>query len=86
MKGYKLSTDYEQLWELVQDGYRVAGFGTVDICWFPGRANYLFEIEKSGVINSLYSTGSYESHHKFKATFIKTCQDIQLQYIQPIIQ
>ena len=85
MKGYNLSKDYEQLWNLINDGFIVAGWTD-----YEDRDGYrlkdIVAIKKGRSKSCAYQIG-YRGHgfgwEEGKEDFLETCFSIGLKYIVP---
>ena len=81
LKGYPTSTDYESLWDLINNGYRVP-------CWLKNRSMKTVDIaEVKMTIFDIYTIGSrgmgYDSHSMEKEDFIADCKSVELKYVIP---
>ena len=85
MKGFELSTEYDKLWYLILDGYRIPAYilysdiGEKEI-WDIVDVKYIFQYER-------YAIGTrgigYESLENTLDEFIKNCNKYNLHYIKP---
>lgn len=92
MKGYITSKDYSRLYELVEQGYRIAGW--IDREFDKDSVNAqkiktIVEIKQSGWVFRLPTIGypgrSYEGIHITVKSFTILCESLDLEYIEPKI-
>lgn len=86
IKGYDLSTDYEELWDLINSGYRILGW----IVYPRYTESVIFDCVEIKKLDDYYRIGSrgigYERFEKSKECFIEDCKIIELKFIQPAKQ
>lgn len=87
MKGFNTSKDYEKLYNLAQEGYRIPA-------WLLYSDEYekpifdIVEVKKSSLATyiGIGTRGrGYETFDDSKEAFIKNCESLQLFYIEPVI-
>jgi len=83
MKGYILSKDYEKLWKLIKDGYRVPAW--IENPRYGGEIKDIVEVKISRSGDYMISTRGhgYESFKQTEDDFIETCEYYGLEYILP---
>ena len=85
MKGFETSTDYEKLWDLIQDGYKIPA-------WILYSDKYdepiydLVEVKKP-YMGEGYSIGTrgkgYTGMDETKAGMVMVCKHLKLNYVKP---
>jgi hypothetical protein len=85
MKGYKLSTDYIQLWKLIQQGYRIPAW--IKNQRYGGEIQDIVEVKKNISGKYMVSTRGhgYEGLTNTREDFIETCEYYSLEYVMPEI-
>lgn len=73
MKGYELSTDYIQLWALIQEGYRVPALAE----------NVIIEVKYDRFEWWIIEGRACEYGGVTIERFVNTCQMLNLQFIVP---
>lgn len=84
MKGYEFSTDYNKLWALIQEGYRVPAW--INNPAFESDIIDLVEVKLLPNLQEPYigSRGkSYSGPDETLKGFIECCQWLNLQFIVP---
>jgi hypothetical protein len=85
IKGFTLSTDYQRMWELINDGYRVPAW----IIYGPKLAGgfHWDIVEVKRWPDSMYMIGhrgcGYEGFRDTIEDFCTVCEKIALHYIMP---
>jgi hypothetical protein len=75
-KGYKLSTNYSLLWDLIKDSYTIVGY----ILWHDKWV--LIEIKFNTFTENYYLGGYENSEYPTELnTFRSDCEDLKLKYI-----
>lgn len=87
IKGYKTSTDYELLWELIQQGYRVVGW--IDRVNSEFKHTVVVEVKKQDT-HSRYTIGTlgcgYEDTEQTLESFAANCKYWNLRFVNPSVQ
>jgi len=87
MKGFELSEDYEHLWNLIHDGYRVPGwifYKESEIGEDPHYDLVEIKIPQGGGRYMIGTRGiGYEGFDHTLADFKRSCERIKLRFIVP---
>ena len=93
MKGYITSKDYSRLYELVKQGYRIAGWIDREFdkdSVSAQKIKTIVEIKQSGWGERLPTIGypgrSFKGMDITVKSFKKLCESLNLEYIEPKIQ
>ena len=84
MKGYKTSKDYEKLYTLVKDGYRILGWA--EELFYEHKIKKVVEIKianKESTFLSIGAPGYSYGLEDTKEGFIHSCNFFNLEYIEP---
>lgn len=85
MKGFELSTDYNRLYELAYEGYRIPAW----LLYSDEYAEPIFDLVevKKSTMSKYISIGTrgrgYETFDDSKEAFISNCESLQLKFIEP---
>jgi hypothetical protein len=81
-KGYAVSTDYELLWRLVQEGYSVPCWCFCQGMWQIANARW-WDGDKSPIISS--PGIGYSSYRETVYEFVSDCKMYKLHFIPPTV-
>jgi len=73
---YTTSKDYEQLWNLVQEGKEI-------VCFLEGLSTYVTIARKNGEYSDVLSSGVPGVSSKTKTVFINQCENVYLEFLPP---
>lgn len=82
---YKLSKNYNILWKLINDGYRIIGY----IPYRKKKNNkYIYDVVEIKLRDfGSWNIGTrgigYDNYEKTKPDFIQNCKEIELRFIKP---
>lgn len=77
--GNQLSTDYELLWVLIRQGFRILGYITEEVAW-QVPVSVWFVDGRHGIG---YPGCGYESLKKGKESFMADCKRVELRFVTP---
>lgn len=85
MKGFNTSTDYEKLYDLAKEGYRIPAW----ILYSDEYAEPIFDLVevKQSKLSNYIGIGTrgrgYETFDDSKEAFIDNCKSLQMTFIDP---
>lgn len=83
MKGYKLSTDYDLLWDLINNGYIILGWITNNEFSKPIYHSVEVKMQDNNEASIRSGSKGYSGHNEKFDGFESVCKNLDLKFILP---